>query len=82
MRLRLGSCFRKRWSESRKRKKRLASDEVVYDHQFEFAPTGDMVEDALLKVVDAIANEGTNKIEQWWSKMSVAKEAEQLLSNR
>ena len=60
--------------------KRLASDEVVYDHQFEFAPTEDMVEDALLKVVDAIANEGTNKIEQWWSKMSAAKEAEQLLS--
>lgn len=60
--------------------KRLASDEVVYDHQYEFPPTEDMVEDALLKVVDAIANEGTNKIEQWWSKVSAAKEAEQLLS--
>ena len=33
-----------------------------------------------LKVVDAIANEGTKKIEQWWSKMSAAKEAEELLS--
>ena len=60
--------------------KRLASDEVVYDNVNDFPPTEVMVEDALLKVVDAIANEGTKKIEQWWSKMSAAKEAEELLS--
>ena len=71
-------AFCKRWSESCG-SKRLAS--VGTTTKFEFAPTEDMVEDALLKVVDAIANEGSNKIEQWWSKMSAAKEADQLTKN-
>ena len=58
--------------------KRLASAEVKYKPATDFPPTEDMVIEALEKVVEAIADEGTQKIERWWSKASAEMEAARL----